>query len=203
MKRMCLLFYIFSIIFVLCGCGSKEDVFDVGRGADIINDDDNDQFGQSCEPDNFIKSNIFVYVCGSVNKPGVYELPEDSRVYEAVSAAGGISSDAYIEAINMAELLSDGEQIYVPSRNDAEGSVNKNTPSDVGAAVVAANKAININKASVEELMTISGIGKTKAESIVSYRNENGKFLTIEDITKVSGIGDSTFNKIKDKISVK
>lgn len=137
---------------------------------------------------------ICVYVCGAVCNPGVYELDEGSRVYEAVESAGGMTEDASAASVNLARAVADGEQIYIP----ASGEV------DDGATLPAAEgqKKVNINTASAEELMTLSGIGEAKAESIIRYREENGSFQSIEDLMKISGIKEGVFEKIKDDITI-
>lgn len=186
MKRLMML--IFAAL-LLTGCRKNADSFEID--ADIVTTTYDEEV--SLEDDSF-KDTIFVYVCGAVKKPGVYELKSGSRVYEAINAAGGMSSIAAENAINQAELLSDGQQIFVSDKagtNDAINSIDS-----------AKSTLININTASATELMNITGIGQTKAESIVSFRESNGKFKKTEDITKVTGIGEATYLKIKDQITV-
>ncbi len=144
-------------------------------------------------------SSIFVYVCGEVNSPGVYELPAGSRLYEAVEAAGGFTEDADDRVHNLALPLKDGTQVTIYSRFEAEtlpAALRYGASGDNGSGLV------NINTASKTELMTLPGIGEAKAEDIIRYRENNGDFKTIEDIMKVSGIKDSGFQKIKDRITV-
>lgn len=142
---------------------------------------------------------IMIYVCGAVVNPDVYSLLEGSRVKEAVEAAGGFASDADRVRINLARRLSDGEQVYVPRVGEEALPV---TPP---AAVVPgqAGSKININAATVEELDTLPGIGPAYAERIVSYRRDFGPFGKLEDIKKVRGIGNATFEEIKDLITVR
>lgn len=145
--------------------------------------------------------NLFVYVCGAVVNEGVYELPTSSRVYVAIEAAGGMTEDAAESYLNLAELVSDGERIYVPTQQEVdEGTISLLIPDDDSED--SAGGLVNINTASADQLMTLSGIGEKKAEDIISYRNSNGNFGSIEDIKNVSGIGDSTFEAIKDSITV-
>lgn len=136
------------------------------------------------------EDSIFVYVCGAVECEGVYELPEGSRVYEAIAAAGGFREDAAVTEINQAEVLKDEVQIYVPT----EEEVKKGQASKDGK--------INLNTATKAELMTLSGIGETKADSIIRYREEHGKFQSIEDIKNIDGIKDGLFERIKNSITV-
>ncbi len=138
---------------------------------------------------------IFVYVCGQVAQPGVYSLPVGSRVYEAIEAAGGFLEEADQEALNIAQLLSDGQQITVGKIGEQLAESQKKTEENSSGKV-------NINSASAEELKSLSGIGDSRAEDIINYRNEEGGFSTIDDIKNVSGIGEKLFQKIKDYIEV-
>ncbi len=139
---------------------------------------------------------ICVYVCGAVMQVGVYELEEGSRVYEAIEKAGGFADNADIYEINQAALLQDEEQIYVPTVGEMQ-SVPQEEGKESGK-----NGKINLNTATKEELMTLAGIGESKADSIIKYREEQGKFQSIEDIKQIEGIKDGVFQKIKDLITV-
>ena len=143
---------------------------------------------------------VCVHVCGAVNDPGVYYLEAGSRVHEAVEMAGGLSSDAAEEYVNLAQVITDGEQIYIPTLEEAQEQgleIGSSSSSDEDESGL-----ININTATSEELQSLSGIGQAKAEAIIAYREDNGDFTSIEDITNVSGIGESTYEKIKDQITV-
>ena len=146
--------------------------------------------------------NIFVYVCGAVKEPGVYVLPEGSRVYEAIRMAGGMTPEANEAFVNQARVLVDGEQITVFTKEETEGLDPGNFDYDVPAVTKGAQEKININKASAEELTSLSGIGEAKALAIIEYRETNGAFRETSDIMKVSGIGEALYNKIKDDIDV-
>lgn len=142
---------------------------------------------------------IFVDVCGEVEQPGVYELEPESRVYEAIERAGGMTDDAAGSYLNQAEKLTDGQKVYVPSEDEAaEGRMVQEMP---GASSPQDGK-VNLNTASKEELMTLSGIGEVKAESIIKFREEQGGFSSAEDIMKIEGIKEGVFNKIKDQIKI-
>ena len=130
---------------------------------------------------------LAVYVSGAVVKPGLYYLPQGSRVGDAVNAAGGFAANAESDQINLAALLTDGEQINVPG-------VGGNVHINLGR--------ININTATVEELDTLPGIGPTTAQAIVDYRTQNGPFQAIQDIMNVPGIGASSYDLIKNLITV-
>ena len=137
---------------------------------------------------------IFVDVAGAVNNPGVYSLSGQSRVIDAIKAAGDSAPGADLSTINLARIVSDGEQIYVDSASTSKtyGSGKKNVR--VGP--------VNLNRATKSQLDTLDGIGPVIAQRIIDYRKVNGPFLTIEDIQKVSGIGTAKFAQIKSKIQV-
>ena len=147
------------------------------------------------------ESYVCVYVCGAVSISGVYYLPEGSRLYEAIELAGGLNSDAAENYLNLAEKITDGQQIYVPSQDETEGT-DQSCLQLGGTAQNEQDALININTAGTEELMTLSGIGSAKAAAIIEYREKYGLFNSIEDIKNVSGIKDSIFEKIKDHIRV-
>jgi len=137
---------------------------------------------------------IVVYVCGHVMVPGVYELEKGSRIVAAVEAAGGFLSDAATEAVNLAEPLKDGMQVNIPSLEEQAVLQKEQKKQEKGL--------VNINKASVEELCTLPGIGQAKAETIIRYRESVGLFEKSEDIQLVTGIGKSLYLQIKDKIYI-
>ena len=156
-----------------------------------------------------------VYVSGYVNNPGVYELSAGSRVIDAIDAAGGYSKEAYDNYLNLASLISDGQMIYVPSEEEVSQGNVESIAGNGGTSGISVNGnggnsgsngtgnsggLININSASKEELMTLPGIGESKADKIIAYREENGRFSTPEGIMEISGIKDGLYNKIKDKI---
>ena len=142
-------------------------------------------------------SGTVVYVCGEVQASGVYELEQDSRVFEAIAKAGGLTENAAAEAVNQARVVVDGEQIYVPSLDEVKGAgvVSEVTErTDDGK--------ININTAEKEELMTLTGVGEAKAQSIIAYREEHGGFQSIEELMQIEGIKEGVFNKIKEDITI-
>lgn len=157
------------------------------------------------EVDNSKAAGIYVYICGEVANPGVYELSEDSRIYEAVDAAGGFTENAARESINLASKVSDGMQITIYNKEEAASlpaggtSAGKNSGQD---QMSGSSSLVNLNTATKEELMTLKGIGESKAEDIIRYREKSGGFKKIEDIMKISGIKEAGFQKIKDSITV-
>ena len=149
-------------------------------------------------------SKIKVYVTGEVNNPGVIELEEGGRIEDAIEGCGGITAQANLKDINLAYEVSDGEKIYIPNLSeDIETEKVETTESSSSSSSSSSNNKININKATVSELTSIPGIGESTAQRIIDYRDENGKFKSVEDIKNVSGIGDSKYQKMKDYISVK
>ena len=155
--------------------------------------------------ENSSETGVFVYICGEVMSPGVYELSENSRIYEAVDAAGGFTEDAAREAINLASKVSDGMQIIIYSKKEAETlSAQPAQMAGTGGSMTSGKSSglVNLNTATKEELMILKGIGEAKAEDIIRYREKNGGFQKIEDIMKISGIKEAGFQKIKDSITV-
>ena len=157
------------------------------------------------------KEPIAVHVIGAVPRPGLYKFAEGARVQDAIDAAGGLLASANVDTINLAALLEDGQQLDIPYKNGSEPSTNVTTDAPFGlpgateapsTSSESGAELININSASAEELDSLPGIGPTIAQRIIDYRTENGPFLTIEDIMNVSGIGPSTFDQIKDMITV-
>ena len=139
---------------------------------------------------------IFVDVKGAVKHPGVFETTKDKRVKDLIEEAGGLLEDADTSTLNLSQKVKDQMVIYVLKHGEKPKQISDGGSSSSNADV------ININIANLEQLMKISGVGKTKAEAIISYREKNGDFKKKEDITKVHGIGKATFEKIKDKIEV-
>ena len=159
-------------------------------------------------------SEIKVYITGEVKKAGVYSAYDGDRICDVVEKAGGLTDKADIESVNMAEYVKDEEHIKIGNINDINKQTNDNNSNSEGKtakynvsanydiSVNTGNGIININTASAEELKTLKGIGDTIAGNIIEYRNSNGNFKNIEEIKKVSRIGDKLFEKIKPYITV-
>lgn len=150
---------------------------------------------------------IVVHITGQVVNQGIVELKKDSRIIDAVEAAGGITEDADLNKINLAYILEDGVKIYIPSINDKDEEIIQD---DVEINVTNSNSnnkdtkiMVNINTASNSELQQIPGVGQVIADRIINYRKEKGKFKDISEIKEVSGIGDAKYEKIKQYIYVK
>jgi len=192
------------IVVCICGCGrNTADFFESEANSmeeNAIAEDDVTLETSKEEAMEETKREICIYVCGAVLNPGVYTLEEGSRVCDAFSIAGGLTADAADDYWNQARVLNDGEMLYVPTKAEAEernltpqtNTGNPNTEHSDGK--------ININTATKEELMTIPGIGETRADSILAYRSEHGEFSGIEAIMEVSGIKEGLYEKIKDYI---
>ncbi len=142
---------------------------------------------------------IKVQVAGSVNQPGVYELAKGSNIDDAIQAAGGPSATAKTDLINLVTVLEDGQRIYIPGMDDTPSSDLDQNQRSVELSLAG---VININTASQQELESLPGIGAVKAKAIIEYRTQNGYFLSIDDLVKVSGIGQSILNQVKDFITV-
>ena len=199
---------IFTVFFFLAGCGGTDTeengveefvLTDEDESADTEEKDEVSEDGGERAADTE-EATVFVYVCGAVKFPGVYELKADARVFEAIRSAGGITEEAAPDAVNQARIVADGEQIYVPT---AEEAASQET--GVGETTVTKgteNAKVNINTAGKEELMTLKGIGEAKAEDILKYREEHGGFGSIEELMQINGIKEGVFNKIKDDITI-
>ena len=182
--------------------------------------------GSSSEMENSMSiSQIYVYICGAVVTPDVYALPEGSRVYEAVELAGGLAENADADQVNLAVALSDGQKVRIPRKGEklseaqmlsdgsagiyggsygAESSGNGASGGNGSAAGSsgAGTGLVNINTAGKEALMTLNGIGSTRAEAIIQYREAHGAFQSPRDLLKVNGIKEKTYEKIRGQISI-
>ncbi len=189
MKKNCKKWILLFALACLCaGCARRSGgvVIEKGSGTD---------FGRS-NPDTTEEPQkdtvIGVYVCGEVKKPGVYELEPGSRVADALAAAGGATGKAAMDSLNLAGYVEDGQKIKIPSRAE-EKRAKRQEAGEPGL--------LNINEASAQEFMTLSGIGESKAGDIVAYREKHGGFSDISEIMNVAGIKEGIFNRIKDKIT--
>ena len=179
---------------LLCGCGARNNVYlekNTGETGELCVTEALSAT-ETEEPDGAKEEKTcLVYVCGAVVSPGVYELDDGSRIYEAVELAGGFMEEAAEDALNLAESVTDGQMIRIPTEEEQEA---------VGRQ--GAEGKLDLNRADVAALMELPGIGQSKAEAIVGYREEHGPFSQAEDLMKVEGIKEGVFNKIKDRIKV-
>lgn len=171
---------------------NKEDIDEEDSPSAESNDKQNTD-----EPE---RGKIFVHVDGQVNKPGLYEFYDGDRVEQAIEAAGGLKSKANLSGINLAMKLQDEMKIYVP--NDDEEPTPEPSSVQAGRQSGSNKGKININKASIDELVTLPSIGPGRAQDIIDYR-ETGPFKNLEELKQIPGIGDKTFEKLKDKVCLK
>ena len=142
---------------------------------------------------------ITVDVKGAVKSPGIYDLPVGSRVHDAVQKAGGLTEEADSKSLNLAQKVSDEALVYVPTKGEEAASqqaASGTTPS------TSKEKKVNLNKASLEELKQVKGLGGKRAQDIIDHREANGKFKSVDELKKVSGIGAKTIEKLKDYVTV-
>lgn len=187
-KNKMLVFLVLLLCLNCCGCREKGGADMQLESAALELKEENAETPEE-------KETIFVYVCGAVCREGVYELAAGSRVYEAVEKAGGFTGEAASAGVNQAALLKDEEQLYIPTEEEMQNQ----TPASGG---MQDDGKININTAAKTELMTLAGIGEAKAESILRYREEHGRFQSVEEIKQIPGIKDGVFEKIKELITV-
>ncbi|WP_336314721.1 helix-hairpin-helix domain-containing protein [Streptococcus oralis] len=142
---------------------------------------------------------ITVDVKGAVKSPGIYDLPLGSRVHDAVQKAGGLTEEADSKSLNLAQKVSDEALVYVPTKGEeavSQQAASGTTPS------TSKEKKVNLNKASLEELKQVKGLGGKRAQDIIDHREANGKFKSVDELKKVSGIGAKTIEKLKDYVTV-
>lgn len=140
---------------------------------------------------------ITVDVKGAVKSPGIYDLPVGSRINDAVQKAGGLTDNADSKSINLAQRISDEALVYVPTKEEATSQEAHSNASNTKE-----NKKVNLNKASLEELKQVKGLGAKRAQDIIDHRESNGKFKSVDELKKVSGIGTKTIEKLKEYVTV-
>lgn len=183
-----------AVLFFWLNSGSDEIKIDEGNSS-VIEED-----GLSQQEVNPPQGHLYVDIGGEVMKPGVYEVSEGTRLFEVIDKAGGLTEDADIDGINRAETVQDGQKIMIGRQggnpNENREGYSANNVTDTGEGKV------NINTADAAALQTIPGIGPSKADRIIEYRESEGKFNEIDDIKNISGIGNKTFESIKEYITV-
>lgn len=193
-----IIYYIYSTLAEYDSSAIDDDIDENLMFDNIYNEDSTNEIITNTE--------ILIHVSGCVKNNKVVSLPEGSRINDAIEAAGGLTDDADLTNINLAYILEDGEKIYIPKKGE-ESQINSQISSEqmMSTSDTTSSKTskININKATQSELETIPGIGPSTAQKIINYRNENGKFTSIEDIKNVSGIGDAKYENMKDYITIK
>lgn len=177
-----------AVLVFFTGCKDKNTQVSLTDKAENNSQTTRVESGENSEEPSESLEEIYVYVSGQVNNPGVYCLKSNDRVFMAIEKAGGLTKKAQKQGVNMAEVLKDGQNIVVLSQKEYYAKLKENL--------------VNINTADVEGLTSLSGIGETRAKAIIAYREENGDFKTKEDIKNVSGIGDSIYSNIEKMITV-
>lgn len=181
----------FLFCVVLGGCGSREEIIPfVSPVPEATYAPVSTEETAAGEP-----QEICVYICGAVEAPGVVLLPEGSRAVDAVAAAGGLTEDAAETSVNLAQRLEDSQMLYIPTEAEAAADEAMHREEEAGL--------ININTADAETLCTLPGIGETRANAIIAYREQNGPFSSVEDIMQVSGIKENLYGQFCDRITVK
>ncbi|WP_247940777.1 helix-hairpin-helix domain-containing protein [Streptococcus oralis] len=142
---------------------------------------------------------ITVDVKGAVKSPGIYDLPVGSRVHDAVQKAGGLTDEADSKSLNLAQKISDEALVYVPTKGEEAASQQATSGTSPSTSK---DKKVNLNKASLEELKQVKGLGGKRAQDIIDHREANGKFKSVDELKKVSGIGAKTIEKLKDYVTV-
>lgn len=195
-------YYYISICVMLClfmaGCGTDEPQLIMDSEETVI-DEKTDETDEVYE---VVQAKVYVHMTGEVVNPGLYELADDSRLYDAVMLAGGFTENADTEYANLAEVLVDGKQYQIYSKDEVL-NMSIQGSGESAEAHYTGDGLLDINEATNTELMTISGIGQSKADAIVEYRQQNGRFDKTEDIMNVSGIGEGLYQRIKDSITVR
>lgn len=175
----------------------KEETFPETEGE--ASRSEKEEVKSSPEQESMEPARIYVQVSGAVKQPGVYELTEGSRIFEAVELAGGLTDQADEKRLNQAQPATDGQMIYVYAVGEPEDEAGKAASLEEETQQ---DGRVNLNTASVQQLMALPGIGQAKADGIVSYRETHGAFEKIEDIMEIEGIKEGVFAKIKDQIKV-
>ena len=209
-KKALVLVCLLGMLLGMTGCSGRKTVLleseDLVRAEGQTEDEDSfEALEETLEQ--VEQSTLFVHICGEVMRPGVYELPEGSRVYEALARAGGLRKDAYEKDINQAEQIEDGQMIEVLTRKEYMESQEQKRTDEKGMDPdqkldQRPDGRIDLNTATKEQLMTLSGIGEAKAANIIAYRESCGGFSTPDEIMNVSGIGEGVYARIQDKITV-
>ncbi|TXC90015.1 hypothetical protein FS935_13175 [Metabacillus litoralis] len=182
----------------------KIEMIEGDHELDRISQEDEETFELKMEGNEGIDQEpnvIIVDIKGAIYKPGVYEIEADARVHQIIEKAGGLNSDADEIAVNLAAPLQDGMVLYIPKKGETE--VNPFLSQKGGLDNDQEVQKVNINTATIEELQTLTGIGPAKAEAIMTYREENGLFQSPEELLEVTGIGDKSYEKLKEEILVK
>ena len=201
-KQFFLICVLCMLVFSCTSCKLNQEV--ILEHSTVTDSDEETQAQTECDSaddlteDDTSDDRIYVYICGQVEHPGVYQLAADQRVYALIDLAGGLTNQADETCVNQAQTLTDGQMIYIPAVGE-EGLKVSDSSSET---IQTGDGKVNINTADLATLMSLPGIGEGKAQSILNYRQEHGSFESVEDIMNVEGIKEGTYTKLKDKITV-
>lgn len=192
---------------LLCGCGNASEgdelLLSFNEETQVQTQEIHSELEKETDiiPESGEIGQIYVYVCGAVNDPNVYQADEGSRLFELIEMAGGFTPEADRASLNLARSVADGEQIRVLTKEETAQGMTL-VSENAAAQTAAGSGLVNINTASISELTSITGIGESRAQAIIDYREKNGGFRSVEEIKKVDGIKDGLFSKIKDYITI-
>lgn len=190
--KIAVLTLLFSV--VLTACGTDKTIY-VETLEETEQQDEIEQ-GQEVQ----LAEDCYVYVCGAVKNPGVYLFTSSARVCDVIKAAGGFTEDAAVTSVNQAEKVTDGQMLEILT--ETEYLAKRQAEQQEVQAAESDDGRIDLNQASLEELMTLPGIGQTKAAGIIAYREKMGGFSSVEEVMQVEGIKEGVFNRMKDNIKV-
>ena len=200
------IFLIISILLIVIYSRSKEEneIYDNFFELNNIENTVVEENENNVEINQINIEKIKVYITGEVNNPGVKELEVGARIEDAIMRAGGLTEFANINKVNLAYKLEDGQKIYIPNKNE---NIEEYVAEENGEGIVENNNKsvgkININTADIELFCKLPGVGESLARKIIDYRDENGKFKTVDDLKNVTGIGEKKFESLKEYIVVK
>ena len=183
-------FFLCGVLYFLLNAGSKKEA--------VVTESLADQSGETS--DSKTEAVVYIYICGEVKNPGVYTFAKEPHFIDVVEKAGGFTKKADKLSVNLAEVVKDGTQLTIEKKRKRKAAQEEQSSHGMSSADEAGK--INLNTASAEQLMKLSGIGESKAAQIISYREKNGAFKKIEDIMNITGIKEGVFGKIKDDITV-
>lgn len=187
------------LVLCFCACGKNTDVYLEAYGSDEAESTETSSELSKQEKNLTQQDDCYVYICGAVANPGVYMLPEGSRIYEVIALAGGLTEEAEETLLNQAERVTDGMMLRVYTKAEAE---ELSVIQESGETAETSDSRININTAGASELMSLPGVGSAKADAILSYRETNGAFASIEELMNVPGIKEGVFQQMKEYIRV-
>ena len=195
-------------VLIFVGCGMQDSILKRGQPETgsleeqqdtetVYNVESETQNEKPEQEEKSLQEWIYVDVCGAVRNPGVYRIEAGSRVFQVLEQAGGCTEEASLETVNQADLLTDGQKIRIYTKEEA-GQMEKKLQEEDPLL----DDRVDINRAGKEELMTLTGVGETRAQAILAYRETHGSFSSVEELMQVEGIKEKTYEKLKDQIRI-